>query len=67
MNRIKEALKNTRKTQAWMIGQPGKSYNVINSHNINLRQPGLERHNKITELLKVDEKSLTINNKLIIL
>lgn len=63
MNRIKEVLKDKRKTQTWLADQLDKSYNMVNSYVQNRRQPSLKVLYKIAEVLNVDVKDLILSKK----
>ncbi|MGO1597081.1 MAG: helix-turn-helix domain-containing protein [Sphingobacterium sp.] len=58
MNRIKQVLQEKGVTQAWLAGQLGKSYNMVNSYAQNRQQPRLEVLFEIARILKVNAKEL---------
>jgi putative transcriptional regulator len=63
MNRIKEVLEEKDKTQTWLAGKLGKSYNMVNSYAQNRRQPSIETLFEIASVLKVDPKELIDSKK----
>ena len=64
MNRIKRVLEEKERTQTWLAGELGKSYNMVNSYAQNRRQPSIEVLFRIAELLDVDARELIISTKL---
>ena len=63
MNRIKEVLSTSEKTQTWLSEKLGKSYNMVNSYVQNRRQPSIEDLYKIAEILGVEAKDLLVDTK----
>lgn len=63
MNRIKEVLEEKGKSQTWLAGELGKSYNMINGYVQNRQQPRLVVLYKIAKVLKVSPKDLLIDPK----
>ena len=58
MNRIKDILEEQGRTQRWLAGQLGKSYNMVNAYVQNRQQPRLEILFEIGKLLDVNPKDL---------
>ena len=58
MNRIKEVLEDQGRSQKWLAGKLGKSYNMVNSYVQNRQQPRLEVLFEIAEILEVNPKEL---------
>ena len=58
MNRIKEVLENQGRSQKWLAGKLGKSYNMVNAYVQNRQQPRLEVLFEIAEILEVKPKEL---------
>lgn len=58
MNRIKEVLEDQGRSQKWLAGKLGKSYNMVNSYVQNRQQPRLEVLFEIAEILDVQPKDL---------
>ena len=61
MNRIKEVLEDQGRSQKWLAGKLGKSYNMVNSYAQNRRQPSIEDLYKIAEILGVEAKDLLLD------
>jgi len=58
MNRIKEVLEDQGRSQKWLAGKLGKSYNMVNAYVQNRQQPRLEVLFEIAEILEVKPKEL---------
>ena len=58
MNRIKEVLEDQGRSQKWLAGKLGKSYNMVNAYVQNRQQPRLEVLFEIAEILQVKPKEL---------
>lgn len=58
MNRIKEVLEDQGRSQKWLAGKLGKSYNMVNAYVQNRQQPRLEVLFEIAEILDVQPKDL---------
>ena len=58
MNRIKEVLEDQGRSQKWLAGKLGKSYNMANAYVQNRQQPRLEVLFEIAEILEVKPKDL---------
>ena len=58
MNRIKEVLEDQGRSQKWLAGKLGKSYNMVNAYVQNRQQPRLEVLFDIAEILEVKPKEL---------
>lgn len=63
MNRIKEVLEEQGRSQKWLSGQIGKSYNMVNAYAQNRQQPRVEVLFKIAQILGVDAKELLKDSK----
>ena len=63
MNRIKEVLEEKGIKQIWLAERLGKSFNSVNSHAQNRKQPRLEVLGEIAKILDVDIKDLIVSNK----
>ena len=58
MNRIKEVLEDQGRSQKWLAGKLGKSYNMVNAYVQNRQQPRLEVLFEIAEILELKPKDL---------
>ena len=58
MNRIKEVLEDQGRSQKWLAGKLGKSYNMVNAYVQNRQQPRLAVLFEIAEILEVKPKEL---------
>lgn len=58
LNRLKEVLEATGRTQTWLSEQMDLDYETINRYSNNHRQPTLETMFEIAKLLKVNPKDL---------
>ncbi|HPT73026.1 MAG TPA: helix-turn-helix transcriptional regulator [Candidatus Cloacimonadota bacterium] len=58
MNRIKEVIKEKKKTQVWVASMIGKSQGTVALYVNNKLQPTLDTLFKIAECLEVNPKSL---------
>jgi len=58
MNRIKKVLEEKGRTQIWLAGELGKSYNMVNSYARNRRQPSIEILFRVAEILEVEAREL---------
>ena len=63
MNRIKEVLEDQGRSQKWLAGKLGKSYNMVNSYAQNRQQPRLEVLSEIAQILDVDVCELIVSTK----
>lgn len=58
MNRIKEVLEDQGRSQKWLAGKLGKSYNMVNAYVQNRQQPRLEVLFEIAKILDIQPKDL---------
>ena len=63
INRIKIALVENGKTGKWLAKQVGKNEATVSRWCSNKMQPSLDTLVRISELLDIDVKDLTVSNK----
>lgn len=63
INRLKEVLKEKKKTSKWLAEEMGVSYVTVSRWCNNVFQPKMESFVRIAELLEVDVRELIVPTK----